>query len=357
MITKRLFVCLNFSLLFLIAISCSDNSSNPTVDDNTEVYPGYQLIWNDEFNGTSLDLTKWNFETGTGINGDFGTGQIDRATNRAENVSIINNITSADRGCLSITTRKEFYIDRNYTSGRINTSDKGMWSPGHKIEARIWSKDIKYKGQGFAFWMMPNEIPGGQNYLMWPQGGEIDIMEYVGSMPYNNLGSVHYAWFWNNNQFADWNHGHKGAYFSYNTQEVPVLNPVWGGYPPADNDAGAGSFGFHIYGINWFEDRIEFYVDQKVYHIHYFNDGGATNGVVDGQDYDLIKLINGKRTMLSEFSNHFNEWHPYEHKLFIILSSGVGGDDNKTYGGAIMNEAAFPSSVYIDWVRVYKRTE
>jgi hypothetical protein len=32
--------------------------------------------------------------------------------------------------------------------------------------------------------------------LMWPQGGEIDIMEFVASIPYANLGSVHYAKAW-----------------------------------------------------------------------------------------------------------------------------------------------------------------
>ncbi|MBK7229862.1 MAG: glycoside hydrolase family 16 protein [Ignavibacteriales bacterium] len=354
MITFSFLKLLLLHISIIALISCSDNTSAPP-DDNTQTYPGYNLVWSDEFNKTSLDLTKWNYETGTGVNGDFGTGQIDRATNRIENVSIVNGIIGADGSCLSITTRKEVYIDRNYTSGRINTENKFAWGPGHKIEARIWTKDIKYKGQGFAFWMMPNEIPTGYNYIMWPQGGEIDITEYIGSMPYHNLGSAHYAWFWNNNEYADWNHGHKGAYYSYSSQEVPISNPVWGGYPPSDNDVNAGSYEFHIYGINWLSDRMEFYVDQKIYHIHYFNDGAALNNTADGQDYDAVITLSGKRTMLSEYSNHFTEWHPFEHKMFIILSSGVGGDDNKTYGGAIVPEAVFPASVYVDWVRVYKK--
>src|SRR4051812_27155343 len=42
------------------------------------------LVWSDEFNGTALDLNTWNIETGTGINGDWGTGQLDRATDRPE---------------------------------------------------------------------------------------------------------------------------------------------------------------------------------------------------------------------------------------------------------------------------------
>ncbi|MDB5012088.1 MAG: glycoside hydrolase family 16 domain protein, partial [Daejeonella sp.] len=49
------------------------------------------------------------------------------------------------------------------------------------------------------------------------------------------------------------------------------------------------------------------------------------------------------------------EWSPFEHKFYIILTAGVGGKDNQTYGGAIVPEATFPCATYIDWVRVYKR--
>ena len=153
------------------------------------------LLWEDNFNTGQLNLENWNIETGTGVNGDFGTGQLDRATDREENISFSNNVPGAENGCLVITTRKEFYIDRNYTSGRLNTAGKKSWGPGHRIVARIFPRDVKQMGQGFAFWMMPDEIPEGWNSLMWPQGGEIDIMEYVGSIPFHNLGSVHYAWF------------------------------------------------------------------------------------------------------------------------------------------------------------------
>lgn len=62
---------------------------------------------------------------------------------------------------------------------------------------------------------MPSEKPAGQNYIMWPQGGEVDVMEYIGSMPRHNLGSVHYAWSWLDNTWAEWNHGHTGAYYSF----------------------------------------------------------------------------------------------------------------------------------------------
>lgn len=211
---------------------------------------------------------------------------------------------------------------------------------------------MRYKGQGFAFWMMPQEIPQGWNYIMWPQGGEIDIMEYVGSIPYNNLGTVHYAWFWMDNKYVDWNHGHLGAFYNYQTQQVPIPEePNYGNYPPEKDDVLAGSHGFHEYGIDWFRDRMEFFVDTNVYHIHYFEDGGAY--IKDGEDKITIQTKGQKRVGVSEYSNHFEEWHPFENKMYAILSAGVGGQ-NYTYGGSIVPEAEFPCSVYIDWVRVYK---
>lgn len=316
-------------------------------------YEGYTLLWNDEFTGTALDASKWNYETGTGVNGDFGTGQLDRATNRPENVKIEEGDT-ANPGLLNITTQKEWYVDRNYTSGRLNTKDKFSVGPGSRIEARVWARDVKYKGQGFAFWMMPAEIPAGQTYIMWPQGGEIDIMEYVGAIPFANLGSVHYAWFWQDNQYVDWNHGHKGAYYNYEQQEVPATNPDYGGWPTTNNNPNAGSGGYHLYRIDWYEDRMEFSVDEHVYHINYFNDGDAFNNAPDGQDADAKVQVNGKRTFKSEYSHHFDEWHPFSHKFYLILSAGVGGSTN-TYGGAIVPEAVFPCSTFIDYVRVYQR--
>lgn len=310
------------------------------------------LIWQDEFDTGELDLTKWSYETGTGVNGDWGTGQLDRATDREENVSFQDSVLGQGGGFLVITTRQEWFIDRHFTSGRINTAGKAAWGPGHRIVARVLPRDVRHKGQGFAFWMMPDEVPDGYDWIMWPQGGEIDIMEYVGSIPYHNLGSVHYAWFWENNQWQEWNHGHQGVYYDFATQQVPEpAEPGQGGYPPAPGDPAAGSTAFHEYGINWYADRIEFFVDDHVYHIHYLNDGGGFQ--VDGQDQKAIQQMDGRRVGVSEYAHHFPEWYPYEHELFIILSGGVGGA-NHTYGGAIVPEAEFPCSVFIDWVRVYE---
>lgn len=45
-------------------------------------------------------------------------------------MSFQDGITGAEDGCLVITTRKEQYIDRDYTSGRIRTDGKASWGLG-----------------------------------------------------------------------------------------------------------------------------------------------------------------------------------------------------------------------------------
>ena len=446
--------------------------------------PPRTLVWSDEFNGPVLDQTKWSYETGTGVNGDFGTGQLDRATDRPENVAIEQGVAGATGGALRISTRKEVFMDRNYTSGRINTKDKAFWGPNHRIVARVWPKGVRTQGQGFAFWMQGNEHPAGVTSLTWPQVGEIDIMEYVGSLPAYNLGTVHYAYRYNDNQYQDGNHGQHGGYYSFAEQQLPdapesirvdlgalysvdhaslnwenngksyvletstdgttwqpayststsplkgvadvsfaarsarfvrvtgtlrvnqygyslyelqvfavggttnlalnkpatsssvensTLGPAlavdgnaqtrWSsGFRNPEYQTGAlasatdpnlGANAWHEYGIDWYADRMEFFVDDNVYHIHYFNDGGVS-GQVDGQNEEGEVLLNGKKALTSEYSNLFPEWHPFEHKMYAILSAGVGGSNN-TYGGPLgsSNVAVFPADVYIDWVRVY----
>lgn len=351
MAVRSLFPLLLCAAFAIVSGSCD----KPT--EKKETVAGSELVWHDEFNGSALDRSAWNIETGTGVNGDFGTGQLDRATDRTQNISIVAGIANADGNCLAITTRAEPYIDRNFTSGRINTSGRVSFGPGHRIEARVWAKDVRAKGQGFAFWMMPAEKPEGVSSIMWPQGGEVDVMEFVGSFPRHNLGSVHYAWSWNNNQYADWNHGHQGAYVTFADGNVPQQDPVRTADVTAENDSSAGSGAFHVYGVDWFADRMEFRLDGSVYHIHYFNDGAAfDHGAADGQDEAGVRTVGGRRSLLSEYSKHIPEWHPFGHAMYLILSAGVGGSDTRTYGGAVIPNAVFPCSVYVDWVRVYRLT-
>lgn len=126
----------------------------------------YKLVWSDEFDGTELDRTVWDYQLG---GGGFGNQEKQYYTDRPENVRV-------EEGCLVIEARKEQYENNSYTSGRINSKNRKAFAYG-KFEARL--QLAKGTGTWSAYWMM------GNNYdiYRWPACGEIDIMEHVGKEP------------------------------------------------------------------------------------------------------------------------------------------------------------------------------
>ncbi len=317
-------------------------------------YAGYTLVWQDEFNGgysnadaNGLDMDSWNYETGTG-DGGWGTGQRDYSTTDRENVEVSG-------GTLKVRTqRNNPNQTHEYTSGRLNSKNKRAFLYG-KMEARIRTENMTEPGRGFAFWMMPNALPPGTNNLMWPQGGEIDIFEYNGLYPRYNLGSVHYAWNWNNNGWGgDGNHAQaSGTYNPFNRGVKPGVSgrDGCGGSGMTTEKTNVLGAEWHVYGINWFADRIEFYVDQDVYHIFYLNQ--------DKWCGDEVTNAMGNKALATGWTfneNGFPEnWKAFENPFYFIISAGVGGD--RTYGGNITsgnNPDQWTCTTEIDWVRAYK---
>ena len=182
----------------------------------TVATPSYELIWEDNFDGTGLNTNYWNVQTG-------GGGGNQEQQYYTEN----DNITVKD-GILTITARKEEAtspntgVTYNYTSARINTKDKIKFTYG-KVEARINMPS----GQGTwpAFWMMPNNsVYGG-----WPKSGEIDIVEHVGSDP-------------------------RMVSNAYHTKNHNTSNGTnWGRRTYHDDVEGS----FHTYGLVWEEDYLD----------------------------------------------------------------------------------------------------
>jgi beta-glucanase (GH16 family) len=189
------------------------NSAGKTADLTTTTPRAatYQLVWSDEFNGTSVDGTKWNLDNGNpGVNNEKEYYQAANAT-----------VTG---GNLIITAKKQSMGGQPYTSAKLNTSGKFSVQYG-RIEARV--KMPMVNGTWPAFWMLGNNI----NTVSWPQCGEIDIMEHVNTN-INNLGTMH----WNNN-------GHVQYGGSLNTT-------------PGD---------YHVYAVEWDASSIRWYVDNTLY--------------------------------------------------------------------------------------------
>lgn len=189
----------------------------------TQLYAQCEKIkWQDEFDGPNVDLSKWEFETG---GGGWGTGQLDYATNRPENVRIEN-------GKLILEIRKEDYNGSQYTSGRLRTYKKADFQYG-RIEARV--KGVYSQGNGFAFWLLGSDFES----IWWPKCGEIDIFENTGKVPSKNIGTAHY----------EESYGHAFSQGSYT---------LAGGARYADD--------FHTTAIEWSPTYVKWYMDGNLYH-------------------------------------------------------------------------------------------
>jgi beta-glucanase (GH16 family) len=123
-------------------------------------YDGYNLVWQDEFSGTSVNPDYWTFETG----GEWYNNELQYY--KSENASVGD-------GVLTIEARKEDFGGHNYTSARMITQNKKMFKYG-----RVDMRALLPEGQGIwpALWTLGKDI----GTVGWPQCGEMDIMEMIG---------------------------------------------------------------------------------------------------------------------------------------------------------------------------------
>jgi beta-glucanase (GH16 family) len=190
-------------------------------DSTAPAYPGYHLVWQDEFSGKSLTTGDWNYETGG--NG-WGNQELEYYTSGDSNVYLLN-------GQLVIEARKEDRGGRHYTSARITTAGKHEFQYG-RIDIR--AKLPVQTGMWPALWMLGNDI----RVKGWPLCGEIDIMELVGKNPKQVVGSFH----WKKDD------GTEGT-----------LNDRY------NLSAGDFSRNFHVYSLVWEKDQYRILVDNQVY--------------------------------------------------------------------------------------------
>lgn len=262
---------------------------------------GLKLIWNDEFDGDSLDMTKWDYQYGTGTDyglDGWGNSELEYYTDRPENVRV-------EDGKLVITLIKEetSYEGMNYTSGRIRTmtkDNKELFSTTYgRVEARIKMPE----GEGIwpAFWMLPvdDSIYGG-----WAASGEIDIMEARGRLPEVVGGTMHYGKVWPNNTY-------KGQ--DYNFPE------------------GTDITDYHVYALEWEPGEMRWYVDEECY-------------------YTMDKWFSQGKFNATEYTNPA----PYDVPFYILLNLAVGGTFDAE---ADLTKADFPAVMEVDFVRVYQKEE
>jgi beta-glucanase (GH16 family) len=133
------------------------------------------LVWSDDFNGSSIDTTKWNVLDTVG------------AINNELHYISPNNVTVAN-GNLVIRADRQNVGGREYTSGKVTTNDKFEFLYG-RVEVR--AKMPAGQGLHSAHWLLHHECGGWDPCSTWPP--EWDIMEMLGHDPTKVYQSAHYG--------------------------------------------------------------------------------------------------------------------------------------------------------------------
>ncbi len=206
-----------------------------------------QIVWQDEFEQTSLDAKKWDYQIGDGCDINLcGWGNNELQWYKSENVELSD-------GILKIIAKEERVGDKPYSSGRIRSLGKGDWTYG-RFEASI--KLPTGKGMWPAFWMLPTD----EKYGGWPRSGEIDIMELVGNEPGKAHGTIHYGKAWPNNSSSSG---------TYNLHE------------------GIFKDQFHTFAVEWEAGEIRWLLDDYLYSTKRVEDI-APNAWPFDQDFHFI---------------------------------------------------------------------
>ncbi|GAB5410438.1 MAG: hypothetical protein BalsKO_28030 [Balneolaceae bacterium] len=152
-------------------------------EKNKTTDAGWKLIWEDNFEGDTLNLDNWNRQV---VEAGRFNDEWQRYTDSEENSYVEN-------GNLVIKAIHEgdTHGMNRYTSARLNTAGKQSWKYG-KISARI--KLPFGEGMWPAFWMLGTNIDENGGNTPWPASGEIDILELYGSKDDANIeANFHYA--------------------------------------------------------------------------------------------------------------------------------------------------------------------
>lgn len=256
----------------------------------------WDLVWQDEFDYEGKpDSTKWNYELGMVRN-----NEAQYYTDSLKNAFVEN-------GYLHLVAHKEKHVNEkykseslkdkswmkwaydkdsaDYTSASLTTNGLHEWQYG-KIE--VSAKLPKGRGTWPAIWMLGKNRPE----VGWPECGEIDIMEHVGYDPDTIHGTVH-----------------TGAYNHIKGTQVGKAVPIKNPYTE-----------FHTYAIIWTPEKIEFLLDNEVYH-EFKNDNKTTA-----------------------------EW-PFDQPFYLKLNVAIGGGWGGRKG---IDNSIFPQEMVVDYVRVYQ---
>jgi beta-glucanase (GH16 family) len=198
-----------FDDLSLTQIACNTYGTN------------WNITWNDEFNGSSINPSVWTYDIG---NGGWGNNELEYYTSSSQNSYVLG-------GALHIVARKQSMGGSSYTSARMKS--QSLYSRAYgRLE---WRAKLP-QGAGFwpALWLLGTNITS----VGWPNCGEIDVVENSGANPGFVQGSLH----------------------SSNGDATSIFNFI--------ND---GVTNFHTYVLEWTTNNFNFFVDGSLYESQHYS--------------------------------------------------------------------------------------
>lgn len=194
--------------------------STDVKDEDVPAIDGYDLLWHDEFNGTTMNEEIWNYEP---HEPGWTNEELQEYTTSTDNVFV-------NDGHLTLKAIKSEKDGADYyTSGKVTTQNKKDFMYGKVV---VSAKVPEGQGLWPAIWMMPTDE---QHYGQWPKCGEIDIMEVLGNDVTTAYGTLHYGE----------PHGEQ--------QGTVVL----------DSNTFADSY--HEFSVEWEPGEFRYYIDNNLY--------------------------------------------------------------------------------------------
>lgn len=238
--------------------------------DAPTTYPGYTLIWSDDFDNAPLNAANWTVEEGDGCPNicGWGNNELEYYTGRPDNLFFQD-------GKLIIEAKKENYAGKNYTSSKIVSRGKKVFKFA-RVDIR--AKLPKGKGIWPALWMLPqNNVYGG-----WPRSGEIDIMELVGHEPGKSYGTLHFGPGPGSTQISR----------SYALPGGAIFNEE-----------------FHVFSLEWKLDQIKIFVDGNLFSTVNKPDVGAATWPFNEDFFFIFNLaVGGNWPGNPDATTYFPQW-------------------------------------------------
>lgn len=257
----------------------------------------YEYVWGDEFNGTSLDESKWNY--------DF--------TKPADLLATEDNVVFTGK-TIELWSKRYYDPHNNVTkwscAPQLQTIDTMCFSKGY-LEMR--AKPTYLRGYWPSFWLVSTSkqlLPADDWYEKYKFGIEVDIFEIFGSLD-TATPNLHIWWQDGTNKHTQ--HKYKAPYKFSNSDNL--------------NEE------YHVYGWEWGDTEMSMYIDGEKYNTFYYRDTATDNAPMEAFWVPMhIKIGNGPITPLNTGNDGMGLPRIDENNVASVL----------------------PASYAIDWIRLYQ---